>query len=93
MLIVSIILKYSFLNWSVRHGEKVIEREPFCVVIGAGMAGLSAAWRLERLGISTRVLEAESFVGGRTRSVTIEGCRINTGAAFFTSFYDETLAL
>jgi oxygen-dependent protoporphyrinogen oxidase len=68
-------------------------RQLSCCVVGAGMAGLTAAWWLRRLGILPLVLEAEPYVGGRTRSVLIDGCRINTGAAFFTSFYHETLSL
>ena len=64
-----------------------------CVVVGAGVAGLSAAWTLEKQGIRTTVLEAEPYVGGRTRTVAVGGSTLNTGAAFFTSFYDETLAL
>jgi monoamine oxidase len=39
------------------------------VVVGAGLAGLAAAWRLTRAGKSARVLEAESRAGGRIHSV------------------------
>lgn len=35
------------------------------VVIGAGFAGLAAAWELRRRGMSVRVLEGRSRVGGR----------------------------
>lgn len=37
-------------------------------VVGAGLAGLTAAAELERLGVSVVVLEARDEVGGRTRS-------------------------
>ena len=44
-----------------------------CVVVGAGAAGLSAAWHLKQNGIDNfRVLELESVVGGTSRS-GIEG--------------------
>lgn len=64
-----------------------------CVVVGAGPAGLVTAWRLKQLGIKATVLEAAPWVGGRTRSVSIDGATLNTGAAFFASFYSETLRL
>jgi protoporphyrinogen/coproporphyrinogen III oxidase len=69
------------------------QQAPTCVVVGAGVAGLTAAWWLKQAGVLSLVVEAEGHVGGRTRSISIHGCRINTGAAFFTSFYDETLSL
>lgn len=34
------------------------------VIVGGGVAGLSAAWRLAPLGLDVRVLELEPFVGG-----------------------------
>jgi monoamine oxidase len=38
------------------------------VVVRAGLAGLSAAWRLVREGLDVRVLEARDRVGGRIQS-------------------------
>lgn len=34
------------------------------VIVGGGIAGLSAAWRLAPAGLDVRMLELESFVGG-----------------------------
>ncbi len=67
--------------------------KPVCLVIGAGPAGLAAAWSLEQHGVSTIVLESADRVGGRTETLWLNGARLNTGAAFFTSFYPETLRL
>ena len=45
------------------------------VIIGAGLAGLTAAYRLIQIGgITVRVLEASSRVGGRTLNVETESC-------------------
>ncbi|WP_282856252.1 FAD-dependent oxidoreductase [Pseudoclavibacter helvolus] len=38
------------------------------IVIGAGLAGLTSAWELRKLGHSVIVLEARDRVGGRTWS-------------------------
>jgi monoamine oxidase len=43
------------------------------IVVGAGLAGLHAAWRLRTSGIDVRVLEARERVGGRTWSATLRG--------------------
>lgn len=39
------------------------------VVIGAGIAGLTAAWRLRQQGVRVRVFEAAGRVGGRMHSL------------------------
>lgn len=39
------------------------------VVVGAGLAGLSAAWELERRGWETTVLEARDRIGGRCHTL------------------------
>ena len=39
------------------------------VVVGAGIAGLTAAWRLRQAGVRVRVYEAQGRVGGRMLSL------------------------
>ncbi len=39
------------------------------VVVGAGIAGLSCAWRLQQAGVRVRVFEAQDRVGGRMLSL------------------------
>ena len=41
------------------------ERGPTAVVIGAGIAGLSAAWDLRKAGFQVAIFEKEKFTGGR----------------------------
>jgi oxygen-dependent protoporphyrinogen oxidase len=57
------------------------------VVVGAGLAGLSAAARLRAAGRAPVVLEAEGQVGGRQRSVQLAGCTVEEGALFFGRNY------
>jgi monoamine oxidase len=39
------------------------------VVVGAGIAGLTAAWRLRQAGVRVRVFEAQNRIGGRMLSL------------------------
>jgi protoporphyrinogen/coproporphyrinogen III oxidase len=64
-----------------------------CVVVGAGPAGLAAAYRLANAGLRVTVLEADNAVGGRTRTERVGEFTLNTGAGFVASFYDVTLGL
>jgi protoporphyrinogen oxidase len=55
------------------------------VVIGAGPAGLTAAYQLTKAGIRSTVLEADSVVGGISRTVERDGWRFDIGGhRFFT---------
>ncbi|MFF0966753.1 NAD(P)/FAD-dependent oxidoreductase [Streptomyces sp. NPDC003703] len=57
------------------------------VVVGAGVAGLSAAHRLTSAGVTTAVLEAASFVGGRMATEKTDGFRLDRiGQPLFTSY-------
>jgi protoporphyrinogen oxidase len=50
------------------------------IVLGAGLAGLSAAYHL---GGATEVFEKEAYVGGHSRSKTVEGFCFDEGAHVF----------
>lgn len=52
------------------------------VVVGAGMAGLSAARRLADNGVSVTVVEARQRIGGRTWTDTSLGLPIDLGGAW-----------
>lgn len=52
------------------------------VVVGSGVSGLSAAWRLQAMGVRTRVLELESVVGGTSCSGREGGVAYPWGAHY-----------
>jgi protoporphyrinogen oxidase len=59
--------------------------EPGTVVIGAGPAGLTAAYELLRRGATVQVFEADDVVGGISRTVERDGWRFDIGGhRFFT---------
>ncbi|MGH9387492.1 MAG: FAD-dependent oxidoreductase [Vicinamibacterales bacterium] len=45
--------------------------KPHVVVLGAGPAGMSAAWRLSELGYRVTVLERDDAIGGMARTITM----------------------
>ena len=58
---------------------------PDALIIGAGPAGLTAAYELGKLGIRTTVLEADEQVGGLARTVDYRGYRFDIGGHRFFS--------
>ncbi|MEO2048070.1 MAG: FAD-dependent oxidoreductase [Pirellulales bacterium] len=59
------------------------------VVIGAGPAGLTAAYELTKKGIATTVLEKDSIVGGIARTETYKGYSFDMGGHRFFTKSDE----
>ena len=55
------------------------------VIIGAGPAGLTAAYQLAKRGVTATILEADDIVGGISRTVERDGWRFDIGGhRFFT---------
>jgi len=69
------------------------------VIVGAGPAGLTAAWENERHGGTSTLLEQDEVVGGIARTVQHQGYRFDIGGHRFfskvpevTAFWHEVLA-
>lgn len=60
---------------------------PRAIVVGAGIAGLTAAFRLQQAGFSVCVLESEAVVGGRMSSIDVDGFVMNRGAGMLPGSY------
>ena len=59
--------------------------QPEVVIIGAGPAGLTAAYELAKAGVTSTVLESDDVVGGISRTVVRDGWRFDIGGhRFFT---------
>ncbi|WP_035720187.1 phytoene desaturase family protein [Gordonia shandongensis] len=59
-------------------------RDATVVVIGAGLAGLTAAARLRAAGHTVTIFEAADVPGGMVRTETLDGHRFDTGATVLT---------
>lgn len=62
-------------------------------VVGAGLAGLSAAHQLRKSGWAVTVFEASDRPGGRVQTVERDGYLMDTGASAIADSYTAYLAL
>nr|WP_246482104.1 1-hydroxycarotenoid 3,4-desaturase CrtD [Methylorubrum zatmanii] len=64
------------------------------IVIGAGIGGLTAALSLAASGIDVTVLERAAQVGGKMRSLPVDGVPVEAGPTVFTMrwVFDEAFA-
>lgn len=63
------------------------------IIIGAGLAGLAAATRLQADNIPFTLLEASDAVGGRVRSDLVDGFILDRGFQIFITAYPEAQKL
>ena len=57
--------------------------KPKVVILGAGPAGISAAWRLTKLGYPVTVLERDGAVGGMGRTIKVGDYAVDFGPHTF----------
>lgn len=57
------------------------------IVVGAGIAGLVAAYELQKAGINVAILESSNSSGGRMATTNYHDSIIDTGAQFLSSGY------
>jgi len=62
-------------------------------VVGAGLSGLTAGYRLQQAGWDVDVFEATDTPGGRVQTVRADGYAIDTGASALGSTYHSYIAL
>jgi protoporphyrinogen/coproporphyrinogen III oxidase len=63
------------------------------LVLGAGISGLTAAYQLQKKGVTTVVIEKQGAVGGRVRSVYLKDVMLDSGALFLVNSYKHAFQL
>lgn len=63
------------------------------IVVGGGLAGLAAAYRLQKAGFEVKVLEKRNRVGGRVKTIRRDGFVIDAGPDAMTEGYKNWQAL
>jgi protoporphyrinogen/coproporphyrinogen III oxidase len=62
-------------------------------IVGAGLSGLTATWRLQQAGWQVTVFEASDHAGGRVQTVQRDGYLMDTGASALADSYTSYIAL
>lgn len=62
-------------------------------IVGAGLSGLTAGYRLQQAGWAVDVFEATSAVGGRVQTIRKEGYALDIGASALGSTYRSYIGL
>jgi len=66
---------------------------PTITIIGAGISGLTAGLHLHRQGFSVKIIEASDRAGGRIKTDSIDGFRLDRGFQVLLTSYPEAKML
>jgi len=70
-----------------------MDQDTRVLIVGAGLAGLAAARRVEAAGVPCLVLEAADRVGGRVSTDRVEGFLLDRGFQVLSTAYPEVREL
>uniref|UniRef100_A0A0K0F5G3 Lysine-specific histone demethylase 1A (inferred by orthology to a human protein) n=1 Tax=Strongyloides venezuelensis TaxID=75913 RepID=A0A0K0F5G3_STRVS len=90
---------FLFRNCFINYGVlSIMDREIYIpkekkkvVIIGSGLAGLTCAKQLSRLGLNVVVLEARDKIGGRIETIESNGVKVDIGAFLLTTEWKDHL--
>ena len=71
----------------------MVSRNRSAIIVGAGLSGLSAAYKLHKSGFDITVLECRNRHGGRVKTMRRDGFIIDAGPDAMTTGYIEYLEL
>lgn len=74
-------------------GREKSARTDRVTVVGGGLAGMTAAWEIRKLGVPVRLLEASEELGGMSGSKVIDGRVEDHGVHIFPAWYQNALHL
>lgn len=91
--------QFSALSGGLVLGQSILPdlaKKPKIVVVGAGIAGLSATHHLKKAGIKAQLFEASNRYGGRMmtlRNYFAPGLTTELGGEFIDAYHEDMLAL
>jgi protoporphyrinogen oxidase len=65
------------------------DMKPSITIIGAGISGLSVGLHLHREGFSVKIIEASDRAGGRIKTDSVDGFRLDRGFQVLLTSYPE----
>lgn len=72
--------------------DRILREHAEVVVVGAGLAGLSAARVLHKAGREVVIVEASDGIGGRVRTDVVDGFQLDRGFQVLLTAYPEVSA-
>jgi monoamine oxidase len=83
-------------TWQNGRNSAAFATVPKVLIVGAGIAGLTAAYRLRQAGVSVDIIEARNRVGGRMRSLANaagSGVTVELGGEFIDTDHTKLRSL